>query len=142
MAYEAAMRQLSYRRRSMSELTTYLMRHDYSLDVTSEVVRRLVAYGLIDDMAFARAWVADRRLLRPKSKRALAAELGAKGIERTIINTVLRESDPNEDIQVLTALIERKRRLTQYSDPQKLMAHFARQGYDYGQIKEALSRLD
>jgi len=37
--------------------------------------------------------------------------------------------------------MQRKRRLAQYEDPQKLMAFFARQGYSYDQLKKALARL-
>jgi regulatory protein len=141
-AYEASLRQLSYRRRSAFELQTYLNSHDYDLEGIKTTIERLQSMGLIDDEAFARAWVADRQLLRPRSKRALAAELAKKGIDRDVAQIALADSSQDDEIQSLVAIIERKRRLSQYNDTQKLIGYLARQGYQYGQIKEALARFD
>lgn len=141
-AYNAALGQLSYRRRSRRELADYLKRKEYDEKISASVIRRLEDLGLIDDAAFASAWIADRQLLRPRSRRTLQTELIKKGIERDAIADALSQISEDSQLDALTDLIERKRRQSAYADPQKLMAFLARQGYGYDQIKKALARLD
>ena len=140
-AYNAALGQLSYRRRSLREVADYLKRKEYDDDIAASVIRRLEDLKLIDDAAFAAAWIADRQLLRPRSRRTLQVELMKKGIARDTIAEALSEVSEDSQLDVLTDLIERKRRQSSYADPQKLMAYLARQGYGYDQIKKALARL-
>lgn len=141
-AYHAAMGQLSYRRRSRRELADYLHRKDYDEEMMAGVIARLESLGLIDDEAFASAWIADRQLLRPRSKRTLQTELMQKGVDRETITLALSEVTDEDQLEVLVGLIERKRRQSAYQDPKKLMAFLSRQGYGYDQIKKALARLD
>ncbi len=141
-AYHAAMGQLSYRRRSRRELVDFLRRKDYDEEMAAGVITRLELLGLIDDAAFAAAWIADRQLLRPRSKRTLRTELMQKGIDRETITLALSEVTDEGQLEVLVGLIERKRRQSAYQEPQKLMSFLARQGYAYDQIKKALARLD
>lgn len=51
-------------------------------DVGDRVLDRLTAVGLVDDADFAADWVQSRRANAGKSRRALAAELQAKGSTR------------------------------------------------------------
>lgn len=141
-AYHAALGQLSYRRRSRREIVDYLLRKDFDEDIADVVLLRLESLGLVDDTAFAAAWIADRQLLRPRSKRVLFGELRQKGIATEIINDSLEVIDESAEIDALTDLIERKRRQSSFADPQKLMGYLARQGYAYDRIKKALARLD
>lgn len=141
-AYNAALSQLSYRRRSRREIAGYLKRKEYDEDIAASVIRRLEDLGLVDDAAFAAAWIADRQLLRPRSRRTLQVELMQKGIDRDTIAEALSRVSEDSQIDALTDLIERKRRQSSYADSQKLMAFLARQGYGYDQIKKALARLD
>lgn len=141
-AYNAALGQLSYRRRSRRELADYLKRKEYDEDIAASVIRRLEDLRLIDDAAFAAAWIADRQLLRPRSRRTLQVELMKKGIDRDTIADALSQVSEDSQLEALTDLIARKRRQSSYSDPKKLMAFLARQGYGYDQIKKALVRLD
>lgn len=141
-AYAAALRQISLRRRSERELGDYLRRKEYEPDTIDAVLERLRELGLVDDAAFAAAWIADRQLLRPRSRRTLEQELMQKGIARDIIHDALAELDGEAQEDILVSLIERKRRLSQYRDPQKLLAYLGRQGFGYEEIKKALARLD
>jgi regulatory protein len=60
---------ISYRRRSRREITDYLHRKDVEDELITKLLDRLEGIGLLDDRAFAAAWIADRRLLRPRSNR-------------------------------------------------------------------------
>lgn len=140
--YNKAIGLISYRRRSRHELDDYFRRQQVDPELANKVIDHLVAIGLVDDQAFASAWVADRQLLRPRSTRMLQVELMKKGIARDVIKAVLDELEPDSELDQLVSLIEIKRRQSRYEDPHKLMGYLARQGYGYDAIKKALARLD
>jgi len=132
-----ALRYAAMRRRSRWELQSYLQRKQASPGLAEEVIGRLEGLGFIDDRAFAQAWVENRHLLKPTSKRKLQQELKAKRVPEDIITEVLRD-DETADRDELPALIARKRRQTKYQDDMKLMQYLARQGFGYEDIKSAL----
>jgi regulatory protein len=137
-AYDQALRYLGIRRRSRAEIAKYLVRKGWGEDEVSGVLARLEKLGLIDDPAFAAAWIRERRLLRPRSIQALKFELAKLGISRSDIEEAL-QAEPGDEVGMLMELISRRRR--QYPSEDKLIAYLARQGYRYDQIKQALSRL-
>ncbi len=138
--YNKAIGLISYRRRSRKELQDYFRRKDIDDELSIKVIGRLETAGLVDDAAFASAWIADRQLLRPRSTRMLEVELMKKGIARELIKSALEELDSDTEIEQLISIIEAKHRQSRYADPQKLMGYLARQGYSYDIIKKALAR--
>ena len=65
-------------------------------------------------------------------------ELQQKHISKEIISEVLGDYEPSEQ-QALNELITKKRQTTRYKDNTKLMAYLLRQGFNYGDIKQAIS---
>jgi regulatory protein len=107
-----------------------------SKDVAMRVFDRLMEKGHINDEKFARFWIENRNLKKGISKRKLQAELQAKGIDRSIINSLFVSSE-RSDSDELQKIIAKKR--GRYDDEQKLIAYLARQGFSYDDIKYALS---
>jgi regulatory protein len=137
-AYGNALRYVAMRPHSEWELAMYFKRKAVDDDVAKLVSGRLRDVGLLDDLAFARAWVANRRLLKATSKRKLVAELKQKQVAESIISQVLAE-DETDERQTLRDLVERKRQQARYrAEPLKLMQYLARQGYQYDDIKAVL----
>lgn len=136
--YSNALRFAAMRRRSRWEMETYLKRKEAAPALAEQIVNKLSDLGFVNDLAFAQAWVENRHLLRPTSKRKLQQELRAKHVANNIIEQVLRE-DLASDRQELQTLITRKRRQTKYQDDTKLMQYLARQGFGYEDIKAALA---
>lgn len=91
-AYMRALNYLRPRRRSRFELERRLRRYGYGDDVVEGAVRLLAQRGLVDDRAFADAWVRDRVRLKPKGRRALRAELAAKGVAGEDVEAALAEN--------------------------------------------------
>ena len=81
------------RPRSTWELKAYLQRKKASPTLVETILNKLSNLGMLDDAAFARSWVANRRLLRPTSKRKLQQELKAKRVADDIIDQVLAEDE-------------------------------------------------
>lgn len=135
--YNQVLGYLAIRQRSTWEVQSYLQRKKVDPLLCQEIINKLSNAKLIDDLTFAQAWVSNRRLLRPTSRRRLQQELRAKRVPDAIAEQALAEDDTS-DSSSLVELIVRKRRQTRYQDDQKLMQYLARQGYGYGDIKDAL----
>lgn len=138
-AYDRTLRYLAIRPRSQWEIEDYLKRKGYEEEIISAVVEKITKLGMIDDQAFARQWVEWRMNSRPRSINQLRAELLQKRIDREIIKGVLEGVDEDAQLEQLNDIINRKSRLSQYQDKQKLIAYLARQGFPYHLIKRSLS---
>jgi regulatory protein len=139
-AYGLALAYAVRRMRSRYELTDYFRRKGYELELSQHIMQKLEALSLVDDEKFAEAWVRNRRLLKPVSKRRLTQELRTKRVANDIIERVLAEDDTDEQT-VLRDLIARKRKQIRYQDKAKLMQYLARQGFAYEDIKIALGEV-
>src|SRR5204863_8612232 len=73
-AREICLRQLATRPRTRAELAKALARQGISDEVVAEVLDRYDEVGIIDDAAFARAWVSSRHHSRGLARRTLANE--------------------------------------------------------------------
>jgi regulatory protein len=110
-----------------------------SPEVTTRVFDRLVEKGYIDDEKFTRYWVENRSLTKGASRRKLQAELRTKGVESTIIERYLSESDRHDNDELQKVIAKKRAR---YPDRQKLMQYLARQGFSYDDISSALNEND
>lgn len=137
--YNNVLRFLAIRPRSRWEIEFYLTRKKASPALTDKILNKLSIVGLIDDEKFAQSFVNDRRLLRPTSRRKLVNELRQKHVAGDIIEKVIG-TDQDDERAALQAVIESKRRQAKYRDDLKLMQYLARQGFNYGDIKEALQK--
>ena len=140
-AYARAVRFMAVRPRSRREVEDYLARKMVAPDVIQEIVGRLMRVGLLDDRAFAESWVANRQLLRPRSRRRLEQELASKGLARDDIQAALEGLEGEAELKSLIEVVEKKQRLPQYHEPQRLVGYLARQGYGYELIKRALEEV-
>lgn len=136
-AYNLALAYVVRRMRSRHEITDYFRRKKYEPELSQQLLEKLEKLGLVDDHKFAEAWVRNRRLLKPVSKRRLTQELRQKRVGSDTIDAVL-QADEADERQVLRELVERKRRQTRYQDDQKLIQYLARQGFSYDDIKVVL----
>jgi regulatory protein len=157
---EAAMRFLEARSRSVNEVRRRLTAAGYKADLVQGAIGRLADLGVLDDEAFARAWVESRDRARPRGERALRDELRLKGIERSLVDTVLTErrdgagaadSDQPEDLPspdrlAAERLIEKQRRaLDRVADPrrrrERAYSVLARNGFDPETCREVAARV-
>jgi regulatory protein len=139
--YNRVLRWLALRSRSVWETEFYLKRKDADEQQIEQIIEKLTRLGLLDDRKFAEAFVHDRRLLRSNSSRKIRLELQKKRVPRDIIDQVLAE-DETDTGAMLKDVIVRKRQQSKYRDDElKLMQYLARQGWGYGDIKQALFEL-
>ena len=130
--------QYLYRKTRDTLTKTGTIRKGVSKALTERVYARIIEKGYVNDEAFARYWVENRQLRKGISKRKLQAELASKGVDRSIIELFVSESERTDE-EELQKIIEKK--ASRYDDDQKLIAYLARQGFGYEDIKNALERL-
>jgi regulatory protein len=148
-AREICLRQLSTRPRTRAELAKALAKQEISAEVIAEVLERYDEVGIIDDAAFARAWVSSRHHGRGLARRALAHELRQHGVETEVAAEALETLDADEEAATARALVDRKLR-TMKGPPdavfRRLAGMLARKGYPagvaIGAVKEALAARD
>ena len=152
---DAAARFLETRYRSVSEVRRRLTTAGYRSELVEGAITRLTELGMLDDEAFARLWVESRDRARPRGERALRDELRLKGIDRTIVDTILEERR-SADGEVGTAappdraaaerLLEKHvRTIRRVADPrqrrQRAYALLARNGFDPETCREVAATV-
>ncbi|MFG3688702.1 regulatory protein RecX [Micromonospora sp. NPDC047740] len=145
-AREICLRQLAVRPRTRAELAGALAKRGISEEVAAQVLDRYDEVGIIDDAAFARAWVTSRHTGRGLARRALANELRQRGVDGEVASEALGELDEETEAETARALVERKLR-TARGEPdavfRRLVGMLARKGYPPGvairAVKEALA---
>ncbi|QIK76254.1 regulatory protein RecX [Nocardioides piscis] len=122
--------------RTRKELADKLAKKDVPADVAQRLLARFTEVGLIDDEAFARAWIASRQPGKGLARRALAQELRRKGIADEVARDALDEIDPADEQAAARALVRKKLRSMRGLDQQKatrrLVGMLARKGYPAG----------
>ena len=96
---EAAARFLEARPRSVQEVRRRLTTAGYRPELVDAAIGRLGELGYLDDDAFARTWVESRDRARPRGEHALRRELRLKGVDDSIIRSVLddrRQGGPDD----------------------------------------------
>jgi len=150
--YTRSLEYVLIRPRSQRELRDYLYRKTrdtrtkmgtikkgVSPELTERVFNRLLDKGYLDDEKFARFWVENRNTRKGSSLRKLQSELMAKGVERSIIERALQDTDRSDTDELQKIILKKASR---YSDEQKLMAYLVRQGFSYDDVKQAIRSLN
>jgi regulatory protein len=139
---------LAVRPRTRSELASALRRRGVSQEVATSVLDRYDEVGIIDDAAFARAWVTSRHHGQGLARRALGSELRRRGVESELVGAALVELDEQTERATARALVGRRARSTSGSPEvvfRRLVAVLARKGYPAGLaisvVKDVLGEL-
>jgi regulatory protein len=111
------------------------------------VLDRYDEVGLIDDAAFARAWVTSRHHGKGLARRALAGELRRRGVDGELVGAALEEVDRDTESATARTLVERKLRTMNSAPPdavfRRLVSMLARKGYPpqlaVGAVKDVLA---
>ena len=146
LAREICLRQLSHGPRTAHQLAAAMARKGIEEDVANEVLERFTDVGLIDDVAFAEAWVESRHAGRGLARRALAHELRTRGVDTAVIAVAVAELDPERELETARALAVKRLAATRGLETparfRRVASVLARKGYSeavaYRVIREAL----
>jgi regulatory protein len=147
VARAIVLRQLTMAPRSRAQLAQKLADRGTPVEVADQVLDRMEQVGLVDDVAFADAWVRSRTTTRGLSRRALAHELRDKGIDDETARAALQQVDDDAELALARGLVMRRLPTVQGLAPDKqvnrLVGMLARKGYSSGLafrvVREALA---
>lgn len=134
--------------RTRAQLAKELRRRKVPQEISESVLGRFAEVGLIDDAAFARAWVETRHHGRGLARRVLAAELRQRGVPAENVNDAVGALDPRDEMATARRLVARKL-ATSRGKPmpvriRQLAGMLARKGYPSGVafqvVREALEQ--
>jgi regulatory protein len=127
---------LTTRARSREELAQALRRKEFEPDVIEQVLGRLDEVGLIDDAAFAEAWVQSRHTYQGIGPRALKIELQRKGVADDVVAEAVAAVDRDAEDQRARELVRKRLRTMSGLDDtvklRRLVGMLARKGYSQG----------
>jgi len=122
--------------RTRAELAGFLAAKDVPEEVATRLLDRFTEVGLIDDAAYARAWISSRLNGRGLARRALASELRRKGVPDEVAREALDEVDPGDEVEAAHRLVRRKlpgmAKLAPQVRTRRLVAMLARKGFPAG----------
>ena len=146
--YTRALDMLARAPRSVRDLRRrLLLKGEPEADVNA-AIERLTGAGLLDDGAYARAFVRSKVSSQGFSRRRLQQELAKRGIARDIAEEAVTEVLHDESVDE-SANIERVARkklyalrgLDEETQRRRLFASLARRGYDIDDVRAAVQRL-
>ncbi len=127
------MTKLTAQARTRAELSEALRKKEVPVEVAESVLDRMTEVGLVDDAAFAEAWVSSRQARRHLSRTALRQELVRKGVERNEIDIALEHVGPEDEYLAALELAEKRARSTSGLGRQvryrRLVGALARKGF-------------
>ncbi len=135
-ARQECLRLLTLAPRTRAQLADALRRRGIPDDVADGVLTRFTDAGLIDDAAFARAWVESRHYSRGLAGRALTAELRRRGVDDEEIREAVAGLGPDAEVAAARQLVAAKLAATRGQPAQararRLAGMLARKGYPPG----------
>ncbi|MGW4410293.1 recombination regulator RecX [Nonomuraea sp. NPDC004702] len=148
VARAICLRLLTMAPKTRAQLAEALRKRDVPDEAAGKVLDRFVELGLINDEAFAEAWVDSRHHGRGLAKRALAAELRHRGVDTETVKEAVERLDSDQEAETARRLVDRKLASTRSLDSQtrtrRLAGMLARKGYSsglaYRVIREALEQ--
>lgn len=143
-ARSLCLRLLTARARTRAELADQLAKRGYPDEVSIRVLDRLAGAGLVDDADFAQQWVRSRSERSGKSRKALLAELRAKGVDDEVIAEALDGMGVDSERDRAKHLVQAKLRRESLGDDdakvvRRLVALLARRGYGPSMSYEVVS---
>jgi len=143
--YDKILKYASLRPRSEKEFEYWLKKHKVHKSMHEDLFNRLKRLDFLNDKKFAIWWIEQRQTFRPKSIRVLRLELNQKGIDKDLVNEILKEEEVDEK-KAANKLLYKKRNvwkgLEGYVKRVKMSNYLARNGYSWDTIREVVNEFD
>ncbi|MGI6294875.1 MAG: regulatory protein RecX [Armatimonadota bacterium] len=143
-AMESALRLISYRDRSETEIRRRLSGNDFAEDIVDEVVVRLTNMGLLNDQTFSRNWVKSRTAAKPMGRRRLVWELQSKGVSADNIEQALDGLDEQTEDGLALELARNRATKSDVRDPKfrdKTASFLMRRGFNWDTVARVLDEI-
>jgi regulatory protein len=143
VALDNAVKFISYRSRTQSEIRRKLSEKGFSEQDIDKVLERLRSNGLVADDQYARSWVESRSAAHPRSRRLMAMELRQKGVSDSDIDKALEGTEDDDELayQAAAQYAHRLASLEWDKFRERLSGYLLRRGFAYGTIAPLVRRV-
>lgn len=131
---------LSFRMHGKRELYNKLLKN-FDAETAQYAVDKMDDLGLINDTTFAQMKAEYLLNIKKYSLSATRAKLISLGIDKEVINGVLLSFDIDNQIDEIVNIINKKY-ASKLGQPEKIVAALIRKGFKYGEIRQAMSKID
>ena len=147
---EAALSLLERARRTRTDVARRLREKGYTEEVVASVIERLAGVGLLDDVEYARAFIAGRWGRRAAGWRNLEGELRRRGVGAADIAIAragfVEQQGGADEVTLARRVVAQAARRYASLEPrvrhQRLYALLVRRGFDSDIIRQALRESD
>lgn len=142
-SYTKVIRYLSYRMRTKQEIYDYLVKNEVDQEHITQIIEKLIERKLLDDRAFAQAFVNTRIQTTHKGPGLIKQELMQKGVNAEIATEAVAQLE--DDLQYEKALKIAKKRLrqsnkhSQQKQLQNIRANLMRNGFSHEVIQNVIA---
>ncbi len=139
-AFDTALYYITFKDRTEKEIQDKLKEKGYSCSDIDEAVFKLKEYGYINEENYAFSYIKSN--IHKKGYRRISSELSARGLDKAIIEEQLDMLDFSEEDTIYNILDIRFSNCDLTDDKQlrRIYSFFARRGFSYGNINNALSK--
>ncbi|NED93778.1 regulatory protein RecX [Phytoactinopolyspora alkaliphila] len=146
VARSVVLRKLAAAPQTRAQLDRALVKKGVPDDVRDRVLDRFSEVNLIDDAAYAAAWVESRHAGRGLARRALGHELRQRGVDQNVVDQAVEALPVEQEEAMARDLVAKRlpgtRRLDPAARTRRLLGMLARKGYPprlaYRVVREAL----
>ncbi len=141
--FQKALKYISYKPRTKFEVLKKLKESDFDEDTISIVLDMLVEKGYVNDLQYAKNWVENRSVYKPRSKKLITWELKNKQLGEDIIREVTGEMMPEEKLAILAAE-KYARRLSGCEKEvffRRLSGYLIRRGFSYSTVNSTVQTI-
>ncbi|HEX4018687.1 MAG TPA: regulatory protein RecX [Frankiaceae bacterium] len=142
---ERCLNLLAVQPRTRTELERKLSQAGAPEEVTAAVLDRLTAVGLIDDTAYAEAYVRTGVGVRRRGTRSLRAELRTRGVAPEVIDLAAAQVNDHDERATALALASRRAcglaRLAPDVRRRRLMGLLVRRGFSGAVVNDVLAQV-
>lgn len=146
LVYDIALKYISIKMRSESEIKNYLNKKEIDNDFINDTVNRLKEQGYINDRLYTKYFIMDKINLNKSGPNKIKNELLKLKIDKDIIEDELQNINNNDIIQNLEVLIDKKIKTNKtYAGDllkQKILNFFIDKGYKKEDILSILNTRD
>ncbi len=145
-ALELALWYLSKSARTVSEIEVRLARKEYSAVDIDYVVKRLKDLNFLNDAEYAKNYIRNAKLGKPKGKHRIRIELIKKGVDKELISSALEEGFAEGEQEELIdsaakTYLKKTHGLPREKVYNRLTGYLLRRGFDYGKVSTKVKEL-
>ena len=144
-ALAKAMEYCARSEKSKRDVRSFLESVGAKIDEIEDIIDQLIQEKFIDELRYARAYVADKYRFNSWGRKKISFQLKSKGISTDIISMALEDLDTDSYYENLKQQLEKKlqsiRGGNYYEKKAKLMRYAASRGYEMDLIYDAIDEI-